>query len=109
MGRSGKAAITVMEILQQMDYDLSEAESYATANKAILGPESQIAEKLSTLMSSSPITAAHITIDVDSGSVAIKMNPLWEKLRDERESGPPAQQRYSGRKRPSKRKNKPDR
>lgn len=109
MGRSGKAAITVMEILQQMDYDPSEAESYATANKAILGPESRMAEKLSLLMSSSPITAAHIAIDVDSGSVAIKMNPLWEKLRDERESGPPAQQRHSGRKRPSKRKNQPDR
>ena len=36
---------------------------------------------------------------------AVAMNPLWEKLRDEREPGPPVQQKHSGRKRSSKHKN----
>lgn len=77
-----------------------------TANKAVLGPGSNIAEKLALLMASSPITAARITMDVDSGVAAVAMNPLWEKLRDERESGPPVQQEHSSRKRFSKHKNK---
>ena len=76
-----------------------------TANKALLGPGSNIAEKLALLMASSPITAARITMDVDSGVAAVAMNPLWEKLRDEREPGPPVQQKHSGRKRSSKHKN----
>ena len=47
--------------------------------------------------------------DVDSGIAAVEVNPLWEKLQDERESGPPARQKSSVRKRSSKRKNQPDR
>ena len=73
-------------------------ESHVTANKAVLGPGSNIAEKLALLMASIPITAAHITIDVYSGIAAVEMNPLWEKLWDERESGPPVQQKHFSRK-----------
>ena len=79
------------------------------ANKAVYGPESPMAEKLSLLMASSPITAGHITIDVDSGSVVIAVNPLWEKLRDELEASPPTRQRHPGTKRSSKYKHQPDR
>lgn len=92
-----------------MDYNLPEEVSHVIANKAVLGPGSRTAEKLSQLMSSSPITAARITMDVDSGIAAVEVNPLWEKLQDERESGPPARQKSSVRKRSSKRKNQPDR
>lgn len=109
IARAGEAGTTAAEALQQMDHNLPEVESHVTANKAILGPGSRLAEKLSLLMSSSPITAAHIIMDADRGSVTIRMNPLWEKLRDERESGPPVQQKRSSRKRSSKHKNHPDR
>lgn len=109
IARAGEAGTTAAEALQQMDHNLPEVESHVTANKAILGPGSRLAEKLSLLMPSSPITAAHIIMDADRGSVTIRMNPLWEKLRDERESGPPVQQKHSSRKRSSKHKNHPDR
>jgi len=109
IARAGEAGTTAAETLQQMDHNLPEVESHVTANKAILGPGSRLAEKLSLLMPSSPITAAHIIMDADRGSVTIRMNPLWEKLRDERESGPPVQQKHSSRKRSSKHKNQPDR
>ena len=79
------------------------------ANKAVYGPESSMAEKLSWLMVSSFITVGHITIEVDSGSVAIEVNPLWEKLHDEREASPPMRQRRSSRKHSSKHRNQPDR
>ena len=49
------------------------------------------------------------SMDVDSGNVGISMNSLRENLRDERESGPPVQQKRSSRKRSSKHKNHPDR
>ena len=109
MARASESGTTVKEVLQQTDYDLPEVESHVRINKAILGPESKLAEKLSQLMASSPITAAHITMDADSGRVAIEMNPLWEKLRHEREASPPARQNRSSRKRSSKHKNQPDR
>ena len=109
MARASESGTTVKEVLQQTDYDLPEVESHVRINKAILGPESKLAEKLSQLMASSPITAAHITMDADSGRVTIEMNPLWEKLRHEREASPPARQNRSSRKRSSKHKNQPDR
>ena len=106
--QAGRDGITVKEAIQRLNYyDMQTA--HVEADKAVYGPESPMAEKLSLLMASSPITAAHITIDADSGSVAIEVNPLWEKLRDERESGPPVQQKCSSRKRSSKHKNHPDR
>lgn len=105
IARASEAGTTVAETLQQIDYNLPVVESHVTANKALLGPGSNIAEKLALLMASSPITAACITMDVDSGVAAVAMNPLWEKLRDEREPGPPVQQKHSGRKRSSKHKN----
>lgn len=77
-------------------------------DKAVCGPESIMAEKLSQLMSTSPITAAHITIDVDGGSIEVKMNPLWRKLREGRETSPPVRQ-HSGRKQSPKPKTQPDR
>lgn len=49
------------------------------------------------------------SMDVDSGNITMGMNSLREKLRDERESGPPVQQKHSSRKCPSKHKNHPDR
>ena len=79
-----------------------------TADKAVCGPESIMAEKLSQLMSTSPIAAAHITIDVDGGSIEVKMNPLWRKLREGRETSPPVRQ-HSGRKQSPKPKTQPDR
>ena len=91
--------ITVTEAMQQIDYDMQLG--YVTADKAVCGPESIMAEKLSQLMSISPIAAAHITIDV-------KMNPLWRKLRDGRETSPPVRQ-HSGRKQSPKPKIQPDR
>ena len=77
-----KAEITVTEALQQLDYDIRKPQSYATANKALCGPGSTMAEKLSVLLPSYPITAAHIMIDVDKRTTAVEMNPLWEQLRD---------------------------
>lgn len=106
--QAGRAGITVTEAIQRFDYRNMQTAS-VEANKAVYGPESSMAEKLSRLMASSPITAGHITIDVDSGSVAIEVNPLWEKLRDEREASPPMRQRCSSRKRSSKHRNQPDR
>lgn len=99
--------ITVTEAMQRIDCDMRM--THVTANQSICGPESPLAEKLFRLMDSSPITAAHITIDVDSGSIVVKMNPLWEKLRDKREKNPPAPQEHSRRKRSPKHKNQPDR
>ena len=104
-----EAGTTAAETLQQMDHNLPDVESHVTANKAILGPGSRLAEKLSLLMASSPITAGHITIDADSGNTAIEVNPLWEKLRDERGFSPPTRQRHPSRKRSSIHKNQPDR
>ena len=106
--QAGRAGITVTEAMQRLDYRNMRTAS-VEANKAVYGPESPMAEKLSLLMASSPITAGHITIDADSGSVAIEVNPLWEKLRDEREASPPTRQRQPSRKRSSKHKNQPDR
>lgn len=99
--------ITVTEAMQRIGCDMRM--TYVTANQSICGPESPLAEKLFRLMNSSPITAAHITIDVDSGSIAVKTNPLWERLRDEREKDLPAPQKHPGRKRSPKHKNQPDR
>lgn len=48
-------------------------------------------------------------MDADSGRVTIEMNPLWEKLRHEREVSLPVRQNRSSRKRSSKHKNQPDR
>lgn len=48
-------------------------------------------------------------IDVDSGNCAVKMDPLWEKLRDERETGPPVTLKHPRRKRFPKHRNQPDR
>ena len=102
--QAGHAGITVTEAIQRFNYyDMQMA--YVEANKAVYGPESPMAEKLSLLMAASPITAAHITIDVDSGSIAVKMNPLWEKLRDGREVSPPARRQ----KHISKHKKQPER
>ena len=98
--------ITVTEAMQQIDYDMQLG--YVTADKAVCGPESIMAEKLSQLMSTSPIAAAHITIDVDGGSIEVKMNPLWRKLREGRETSPPVRQ-HSGRKQSPKPKTQPDR
>ena len=69
----------------------------------------ELAEKLALLMDISPVTAAHITIDADSGSVTVKINPLWEKLRTEREISLPARQTASRRSRFFNHKNQPDR
>lgn len=109
IARARETGTPAVEALQQMDYNLPEEVSHVTANKAVLGPGSRIAEKLSQLMPSSPITAARITMDVDSGIAAVEVNPLWEQLRNERESGPPVQQKRSARKRSSRHKNQPDR
>ena len=99
--------ITVTEAMQRIGCDMRM--THVTANRCICGPESPLAEKLFRLMDSSPVTAAHITIDVDSGSIAVKTNPLWEKLRDEQENEQPAPQKHPGRKRSPKHKNQPDR
>ena len=64
---------------------------YVAADKAVYGPESPMAEKLSLLMSSNPLTAAHITIDVDNRNATLEINLLW----DEREINPSARQRRS--------------
>ena len=61
-------------------------------------------EKLTHLMPDSPIIAAHINLDADSGTVATEINPLWEKLRDELdELSHGQQQKTSEKKRSSKR------
>ena len=99
--------ITVTEAMQRIDYDMRM--THVTANQSICGPESPLTEKLFRLMDSSPITAAHITIDVDSGSIAVKTNPLWEKLRNEQENKRPVPQKHPGKKRSPKHKNQPDR
>ena len=101
------AGITVTEAMQRIDYDMRM--THVTANQSICGPESPLTDKLFRLMDSSPVTAAHITIDVDSGSVAVQMNPLWKKLQDEREKNPPVPQKHPGKKQSSKHKNQPDR
>ena len=77
------AEITVTEALQRLDYDIRKPQSHVTANKALCGPGSAMAEKLSMLLPSSPIAAAHIMIDVDKRTTTVEMNPLWEQLRDE--------------------------
>ena len=99
--------ITVTEAMQRIDYDMRM--THVTAYQSICGPESPLTEKLFRLMDSSPITAAHITIDVDSGSIAVKTNPLWEKLRNEQENKRPVPQKHPGKKRSPKHKNQPDR
>lgn len=111
IARAGESDATVTETLQKMDYNLPNVESYIEARKVIIGAGTGMLEKLSLLMNASPITAAHITMDVDSGSVILEMNPLWEKLRDERESGWPARQAVlpARQKRLSKQKNQMDR
>ena len=109
IGRAEKAGTTAAETLQQIDYNLPVVESHVTANKAVLGSGSKITENLALLMAASPITAARITMDVDSGIAAVELNPLRKKLRDERASGPPAQQRRSSRKRSYTHKNQPNR
>lgn len=109
IAKAKESGTTVKGALQQTDYNLPEVESHVRVNKAILGPDSKLAEKLSLLMASSPVTAAHITMDADSGHATIEMNPLWERLRHEREASPPARQNRSSRKRSSKHKNQPER
>ena len=98
---------TITEAIQNIDYNMQPG--HTAANKALCGPESPMAEKLALLMDMSPVTAAHITIDADSGSVTVKINPLWEKLRAERGISPPARQTASRRSRFFKQKNQPDR
>ena len=105
--QAGNDGITVTEAMQRIDYDMGM--THVTANHSICGPESPLAEKLFHLMDSSPVIAAHITIDVDSGSIAVKMNPLWEKLRNEREKDPLVLQKHPKRKRSPKHKNQPNR
>ncbi|MDE7218449.1 MAG: hypothetical protein K2O45_02340 [Oscillospiraceae bacterium] len=99
----------LLDLANGLWLEMKEEVSHVTANKAVLGPGSRIAEKLSQLTASNPITAARITMDVDSGIAAVAVNPLWEQLRNERESGPPMQQKRSARKRSSRHKNQPDR
>ena len=53
MARASESGTTVTEALQQTDYDLPEVESHVRINRAILGPGSKLAEKLSQLMASS--------------------------------------------------------
>ncbi|MEY8387861.1 hypothetical protein AALC17_11285 [Oscillospiraceae bacterium 38-13] len=65
---------TITEAIQNIDYNMQPG--HAAANKALCGPESPMAEKLALLMNMSPITAAHITIDADSGNVTVKINSL---------------------------------
>lgn len=74
--------ITVTEAMQQIDYDMQLG--YVTADKAVCGPESIMAEKLSQLMSTSPIAAAHITIDVDGGSIQVKKQSPKTKTQPDR-------------------------
>ena len=105
--QAGNDGITVTEAMQRIDYDMRLG--HVASNKAICGPESPLTEKLFRLMDSSPVTAAHITIDVDSGSIVVKRNPLWEKLRDGREVNPPIPQKPPRRTRSPKHKNQPDR
>lgn len=107
--RAGASGATVTETLRKMDYDLPKVESHVEANKAILGAGTGMLEKLALLMTSSPITAAYIIMDVDSRSVTIKTNPMWEKLRDERETSPPVRQKRSHQKHSPKHKNQIDR
>lgn len=98
---------TIAEAIQNIDYNMQPG--HAAANKALCGPESPMAEKLALLMDMSPVTAVHITIDADSGSVTVKINPLWEKLRTERGISPSARQTASRRSRFFNHKNQPDR
>ncbi len=94
---------TITKAIQQIDCHMR-ASGLGSA-RAVSGPESKMTDKLFQLMGSSPITAAHITIDVDSGNVVTKMNPLWEKLRDELKPDPPAQQQKHDGKEHSSRRN----
>lgn len=98
---------TVTAAMQQLKYEAGTCD--AVANCAISGPESLMVEKLTTLMASSPITAAHITIDVDSGNVITEMNPLWERLRDELKPDPFVQRKSAEKKRFFSRKHQPER
>ena len=108
MARAARRGVTVTEAMQEIDYDMDTG--HVAANKALSGPESLMAEQLTTLMASSPITAAHINIDVDSGAVVTEMNPLWEHLRDELEPRPPVQrQKRDGKKQSSKHRKQPER
>lgn len=66
-------------------------------------------DKLFQLMGSSPIVAAHITIDADSGNVVTEMNPLWEKLRDELKPDPFVQRKSAEKKRSFSRKHQTER
>ena len=77
---------TVTEAIQNINYNMKPG--HAAANKAVCGPESSMEEKLTQLMPDSPIIAAHINLNADSGSVTVKINPLGEKLLDEREIKP---------------------
>ena len=106
--KARESGTTVTEALQQTDYDLPEVESHVRVNRAILGPSSKLAEKLSLLMASSPVTAAHITMDADSGCAAVEVNPLWEQLHHEREASLPVRQMSHKRERAAHRK-EPDR
>ncbi len=105
-----KAEITVTEALQQLEYNVKGPRSYVTANQALSGPGSTLAEKLAQLLPSYPITAAHITIDVDRKTAAVERNPLWEQLRDRLGETPPIQEAaHSSQKRASAHRNEPSR
>lgn len=100
--------ITVTKAMGKIGFDMRIG-YVADDEAAVCGPQSPMAERLFQLMSSSPITAAHITIDVDNRNATIEINPLWEKLWDERGISPPARQRRSSGNRSIKHKNEPDR
>lgn len=107
---AGKTEITVTEAIQQLDYNVKGPRSYVTANQALCGPGSTLAEKLLQLSPSYPITAAHITIDVDQEVTAVERNPLWEQLRDRLGETPPIQEAaHSNQKRASAHRNEPSR
>ncbi len=100
--RSVYNGVTITEAIQQFDCNMEIRHPWET--DVILDPEPKMVEKLTQLMPDSPIIAAHINLDADSGTVATEMNPLWEKLRDELSHGPyRQQQKNSEKKRSSKR------
>lgn len=100
--RSVYNGVTITEAIQQFDCNMEIRHPWETA--VILDPEPKMVEKLTQLMPDSPIIAAHINLDADSGTVATEINPLWEKLRDELdELSHGQQQKTSEKKRSSKR------
>lgn len=79
--RSVYNGVTIKEAIQQFDCNMEIRHPWET--DIILDSEPKMVEKLTQLMPDSPIIAAHINLDADSGAVATEINPLCEKLRDE--------------------------